>query len=375
MAAKIRIITYRLRCQTKDKTEETLTIIYWRYLYMKHRKASIAALLAAALFAGALSGCGSTETSDHNDGEYSKINLSMAVNGTDTQIDSLVARHFAELVAERSDGNIVIDVFPNDTLAGGNSTKGVEYIAVGGADLGAYATCVLANLEPKLSVATLPWSFTSYQQAREVIDATGGEYYAELLEAKGITYLGSFHNGFRQLTNSKHPVTEPADLKDLKIRVPGSAVYMGVFNALGASPTAMSWSEVFTAIQQGTIDGQENGCSVTKSARMDEIQKYMTIWNYSYENDLFVANTRVWENLEENTRQLLSECALEACEWGRDRLEAEEDALIQGFQEAGMQVEILTEEQLQAFKDAVADVSAELKAEYGAEACAAFGIE
>lgn len=342
---------------------------------MKHRKSVIAALLAAVLAAGSLTGCGGTEETNQADGEYAKINLSMAVNGTDTQIDSLVAHYFADLVAERSDGSVVIDVFPNDTLAGGNSTKGVEYIAVGGSDLGAYASCVLANLEPKLSVATLPWSFTSYQQAREVIDTTGGEYYAQLLEAKGITYLGSFHNGFRQLTNSKHPVTEPADLKDLKIRVPGSAVYMGVFNALGASPTAMSWSEVFTSIQQGTIDGQENGCSVTKSARMDEIQKYMTIWNYSYENDLFVANTAVWENLEENTRQLLGECASEACEWGRDRLEAEEDELIQGFRDAGMQVDVLTEEQLQAFKDAVADVSAELKAGYGEEACAAFGIE
>ena len=341
---------------------------------MKHRKATIAALLGAALLAAGLSGCGSTETSDPNDGEYQKINLSMAVNGTDTQIDSLVAHHFADLVAERSDGNIVIDVFPNDTLAGGNSTKGVEYIAVGGSDLGAYATCVLANLEPKLSVATLPWSFTSYQQAREIIDTTGGEYYAKMLAAKGITYLGSFHNGFRQLTNSKHPVTKPEDLKDLKIRVPGSAVYMGVFRALGASPTSMSWSEVFTSIQQGTIDGQENGCSVTKSAKMDEIQKYMTIWNYSYENDLFVANTQVWESLEESTRQLLQECATESCEWGRDRLEAEEDELIQGFRDSGMQVDVLTEEQLQAFKDAVADVSAELKAEYGEEACAAFGI-
>lgn len=84
----------------------------------------------------------------------------MAVNGIDTQIDSLVSNHFAQLVAKRSEGNIVIDVFPNDTLAGGNSTKGVEYIAVGGSDLGAYATSVLDNLEPKISVATLPWSFS-----------------------------------------------------------------------------------------------------------------------------------------------------------------------------------------------------------------------
>ena len=157
---------------------------------MKHGRSIVAALLGTALLIGSLSGCGSTEPSGGSDGEYQKINLSMAVIGTDTEIDSLVAHHFADLVEERSGGNVVIDVFSNDTLAGGNSTKGVEYIAVGGSDLGAYATCVLANLEPKMSVATLPWSFTSYQQARQVIDTTGGAYYAKLLEAKGITYLG-----------------------------------------------------------------------------------------------------------------------------------------------------------------------------------------
>lgn len=342
---------------------------------MRHRRAISAMLLGAALLAASLVGCGSGGTSGGSDSAYEKVNLSMAVNGTDTQIDSLVANHFAQLVAERSGGNIVIDVFPNDTLAGGNSTKGVEYIAVGGSDLGAYATSVLANLEPKISVATLPWSFTSYQQAREIIDTTGGEYYAQLLEAKGITYLGSFHNGFRQLTNSKRPVTQPEDLKGLKIRVPGSIVYMSVFDALGANSTAMSWSEVFTAIQQGTIDGQENGCSITKSAKMDEIQDYMTIWNYSYENDLFVANTKIWESLEEETRQLLQECATEACEWGRDQLEADEERLIQGFRDGGMQVDVLTEEQLAAFQEAVAEVTAELKAVYGADACAAFGMD
>ncbi|MFR1195810.1 MAG: DctP family TRAP transporter solute-binding subunit [Oscillospiraceae bacterium] len=353
-------------------TKDEVLLEVWN---MNRCKRWLALLLGAVLLLGTMSGCSGTTASDSEDGAYRKINLSMAVNGTDTQIDSLVAHHFADLVAERSGGSITIDVFPNDTLAGGNSTKGVEYIAVGAADLGAYATCVLANIEPKMSVATLPWSFTSYQEARQVIDTTGGAYYTELLDAKGITYLGSFHNGFRQLTNSKHPVTTPEDLKDLKIRVPGSAVYMGVFKALGASPTAMSWSEVFTAIQQKTIDGQENGCSVTKSAKMDEIQKYMTIWNYSYENDLFVANKKVWESLDENTQALLQQCASDACEWGRDRLEAEEDELIQGFQDAGMQVDILTEEQLQAFKDAVSDVTAELKAQYGEAACAAFGIE
>lgn len=337
---------------------------------MKIRR-QILVWLSAVLLLFSLTGCGGSGGS----AQEVRWDLSMAVNGTDTQIASLVANYFAELVAERSNGTVVINVFPNDTLAGGNSTKGVEYIATGGSDLGAYATSVLANIEPKVSVSTLPWAFTSYEQARKVIDETGGEYYAEILAPKGITYLGSFHNGFRQLTNSKRPVTKPEDLKGLKLRVPGSAVYMDFFNALGANPTAMSWSEVFTAIQQGTIDGQENGCSITKTAKMDEIQPYMTIWNYSYETDLFIANTRIWESLDEETKQILQECATEACEWGRDHLEAEEEELIQGFKDAGMQVDILTEEQLDVFKAQVADVLEKHKANYGEEACAAFGIE
>lgn len=341
---------------------------------MKHGKKIALILTGAILSAAGIAGC-TKEPSDPQGGTYNKVNLSMAVNGTDTQIDSLVANHFAQLVNERSEGNVTIDVFPNDTLAGGNSTKGVEYIATGGSDLGAYATSVLANLEPRISVATIPWSFTSYQDARETIDSTGGAYYAQILEPKGITYLGSFHNGFRQLTNSKRAVTKPEDLKGLKIRVPGSAVYMNVFDALGANPTAMSWSEVFTAIQQGTIDGQENGCSITKSAKMDEIQAYMTIWNYSYENDLFIANTKIWNSLDENTQELLRECAVEACNWGHDHLESEEEQLIEGFREAGMQVDVLTEEQLAPFQEAITDVIADLHQVYGEEACAAFGME
>ena len=208
----------------------------------------IALVLALVMMTVLLCGCGSGGGTAA-EGEYQKITLVMAVNGTDTQIDSRVARYFADLVAERSGGNVTIDVFPNDQLAGGNATMGIEMIAQGSVDLAAYATCTLAVIDSQLPVATIPWAFDSYTEARQVIDATGGQYYAERLAAKGITYIGSFHNGFRQLTNSRTVVDDPSDLKNLKIRVPGSEVYMGFFRALGADPTSMSWSEVFTAIQ------------------------------------------------------------------------------------------------------------------------------
>ena len=332
-----------------------------------------ALLLALVMTALLLCACGGTN-SDAAEGEYQKIDLVMAVNGTDTQIDTRVAKYFAELVEERSGGNVTVDVFPNDQLAGGNATMGIEMIAQGSVDLAAYATCTLAVIDSQLPVATIPWSFDGYQQAREVIDSTGGQYYAERLAAKGITYIASFHNGFRQLTNSKTAVDEPADLKNLKIRVPGSEVYMGFFRALGADPTSMSWSEVFTAIQQGTIDGQENGVSVTSTAKMDEIQKYLTMWNYSYENDLFIANTKIWDALEENTRQLLTECAKEACNWGRDALEAEEAEILAKFESEGMEITYLTDEQKAAFADAISEWKGSMIERFGTEACDAFGI-
>ena len=334
------------------------------------------AVCLSVLMAICLGGCGSSgdsaaaETSD-----YPQLNLSLAVNGTDTQIDTQVGGYLAFLVNQRSGGNITIDVFPNDTLAGGNATKGIEYVCAGSTDLAAYATSTLAAIEPKINVATMPWTFTSYEQASEVIDTTGCVYYEKLLAEKGLTYLGSFHNGFRQLTNSKRAVKTPADLKGLKIRIPGSKIYMTFWTAVGASPTAMSWSEVFTAIQQGTIDGQENGAPITKTAKMQEIQKYMTIWNYCYDSDLIIANTRVWEGLDEKTQALLKECIAEACAWGRKKIETEEEEIIQEFIDGGMQVDRLSDEQIAPFQALIKDAMKDIKKDYGREACEAFGIE
>ena len=337
----------------------------------RKRIQTIGAILTLALL---VTGCANSGTEQREDGEYQTIELTMAVNGTDNQIDARVGDYFAQLVSERSGGNVTVAVFPNDQLANGNASRGIEMIASGSIDLAAYATCTLAVIDEKLPVATIPWIFDDYAQAREVIDTTGGEYYAQRLAMKGMTYLGSFHNGFRQITNSKHEVTDPSDMENLKIRVPGSVVYMGFFRALGADPTSMNWSEVFTAIQQGTIDGQENGVSITSTSKMQEVQDYLTMWNYSYENDLFVANTEIWESLEPQTQELLQACAAEACEWGRDVLEEEETEILKEFEAAGMTITYLTEEEQAAFDEAIAPFRAEMEAYFGPEACAAFGI-
>lgn len=331
----------------------------------------IATLLLCSL---GLTGCGGSSESERAEGEYQKVKLIMTVNGTNIATDTKTALKFAELVSEASNGNVVIDVFPNDQLAGGNATKGIEMIADGAVDLAAYASCTMSVLDEHLLVGTIPWVFDNYQQARAVLDSTGGQYYAKILKPQGITYLASAHNGFRQITNSKRAVKSPADVEGLKIRIPAGEVYINFFKSFGADPVAMSWSEAFTAIQQGTIDGQENGFSVTNSAKVDEIQKYMTVWNYTYENYMFVANTEVFENLEPKTQELLREKVLEACEWGRNMVENDEDKIKAKFIEEGMEVTVLDSEQLKPFKAKVQPMIDNLKKKYGPEACEAFQI-
>ena len=348
-------------------------------------KKVIALVLAAVLCAAMLAGCGSSApassapaasgSASSDAPKYEKLTLTMAVNGTDTQVDSRVANHFKELVEAETDGAITIEVFPNDQLAGGSSSKGVEMVADGSTDIAAYATVALSVLDPKLGIALVPWTFSSYTQAREIIDATGLDFYNSILNEYGLTAVGSFHNGFRQLSNNVRPVTTPDDLKGLKIRVPGGEIYMSFFKEFGADPTNMNWGEVFTALQQGTIDGQENGVSVTSTSGVLEVQDYVTIWNYSYENDLIVFNSALWDTLSADTQAMLTEKAVEACNWGRDIVEAEHDQLIEDFRAKGVQVDVLTEEQIDAFKSRVTDFCQGFYEKYGEEACKAFEIK
>ena len=307
--------------------------------------------------------------------DYDKINLTMTVNGTDTQIDTKVGQKFAELVEEATDGAVLIDVFPNDQLAGGNAAKGMEMLADGSVDIAAYATVTMGALDERLTIGITPWIFDDYTDARTTIDETGLDYYAEILADYNMTLLGSFHNGFRQLSNSKRPVLTPDDLAGLKIRTPGSAIYQNTFTALGASPSTLNWGEVFTALQQGTIDGQENGLSITNTSGVLEVQPYVTVWSYSYENDLLMFNTDIWNSLNEETQKVLREKALEACNWGRDVVEAEHETLIEEFREKGIRVDVLTEDQVALFKEKVEDVKAEFLAKFDESALAAFGIE
>ena len=245
---------------------------------MRRGLASVFLLLTVLIFA---SGCGkqATTKTQTDKNEYEKVRLVMTANGTDMGIETLTIKRFAYLVSEASGGNVHIEFYPNDELTGGNTNEAVRSLTEGAVDLGAYVSGTMSMLDPRLEVATIPWSFSSYQEARQVIDSTGGEYYAKVLDAYGLVYLGSTHNAMRQLSNNRNPIRTPEDIHGLRIRVLGGEVYRHFFDALDAEPIPLGWSELNIAIRQGVIDGQENGFFVMRSGHLNEIQKYMTVWN------------------------------------------------------------------------------------------------
>ena len=222
---------------------------------------------------------------------------------------------------------------------------------------------------------SLPWTFESYEEAEECLNTTGGEFITEALRAKDLETLGFIHNGFRQLTNSKHEVITPEDIQNLKLRVPGGDVFMEFFKALGADPVSMSFSELFTALQQGTVDGQENGFDLITTNKFYEVQDYITNWNYSYGAFALTFSSKTWNDLNEDTQELFRETAQEVCRIGCENVVNNEETQKQEIIDYGCELVELSDEEIQVFKDELDEYYAKMTAEYGEEACEAFGVE
>lgn len=338
-------------------------------------------LLMITLILG-MSACGSSgserNTSSGNGGDgtgYPKLKLKISTSGTDQGIDAIAANYFAGIVEEASGGNIKITVYPNCQLAGGSMPKSIELLIAGGNyEMAVFSGSVLGNIDEKLLTHSIPFIFDSYKAASEKMDGTGGEYYTKLFKEKGLVYMSGMHNGLRQLT-SNTPVVTPEDLKGLKIRVPSGEVYMKTLGMFGADPVAMNWSEVFTALQQGTIDGHENGYQTIDSANIYEVQKYMTEWSWSYDGYWLMANQKDWATFDEATQKLLMEKAQDTAIYARKLLEDTEVELKQKFINSGVTIAELTEAQRAAFIEAARPAHEYFIKKFGAEACKAWGLE
>lgn len=277
------------------------------------------------------------------------------------------AERFQELVKKYSDGEYTVRLHPNAALASGNDRVELEMTQSGAIQFLLKSTTWMTGLDDRYQAIGLPWLFPDHETANSVMDGAAGDVLLNDLAQHDLKGLAWGVNGFRQVTNSKRPITKPADLEGLRIRVPGIALYLSIFESLGASPTTMSFSEVFTALQTGAVDGQENPLSLIWSSRFHDVQKHVTLWNYSYDALAFVSSARFWSTLDKDDQKMFARAAQEAMDFQREVVKQEDVELVGKLEEAGMTVTKLSDEQLGSFKTALEPVYTEYKKKLGTE--------
>ncbi|MCD8138770.1 MAG: DctP family TRAP transporter solute-binding subunit [Planctomycetaceae bacterium] len=307
--------------------------------------------------------------------DYPKVNLKMSTTVSEQSNAAVMCKVFADRIREETGGNIRVRVYPSDQLSGGNMSKGVEMIQRGGIDCAFEPVDVMAVIDQSLLALSIPWTYPDYAAAEQNLLGSGGDYIKKQLAAKGVECLGFIHNGFRQLTNNRNEVRKPEDLRGMKLRVPGGDVFVNFFSAFGADPVAMSFSELFTALQQGTVDGQENGFDLIVANKFYEVQKYLTNWNYSYGAFALVFNKKKFDSLTPETQELIRRVGAEVCRQGNQNVVDDEEKKKQIVIDADCKLIELSQDEIDEFKKLLPDYYAAMKAKYGAEACAALGIQ
>ena len=267
---------------------------------------------------------------------------------------------FAKAVEHDSGGRIKIQVVHGGAL-GGDREMG-EQIRLGGLEMGLIHTTVL-GLDPRLQIEELPFAWARREQAYAALDGELGAKLLEILSKKGIKGLAWYENGYRDLTNNVRPIREPSDLKGLKIRMAELKMRIDTFKLLGANPIPMAFPELFTALQQGTVDGQENPLAIIKTSKFNEVQKYLSTSGHIWGSVLLMINKDIWEKLPADLQKILMRNAVKYRDIERKMIQ-EIDVKILAELKKSMQV---NEVDKAAFRKAVAPIYESYRPVFGDE--------
>jgi len=286
-------------------------------------------------------------------------------NFTDDHSSSRAMEIFQEQLAERTDGDLTAQLFPNMQLGGaGENVDQVNSGAIMGTWIG---ISYLSRTVPELEALSLPFAFDSREDAFALIDGEVGELLDEKLAEAGFTALGYMELGFRHVTNNVRPLETVEDFQDLKIRLQPNQTHLDTFRAIGANPVSMDINEVYGALQQGVLDGQENPYSIISTKRLDEVQQYLSDTGHFYDYIVVVANRDKFEELSEDEQQAVHAAMAEAVAWQRETAAEEDTAARETLIERGMQFTPISDETRSALRDASQGVVDDLREKIGAE--------
>lgn len=311
-------------------------------------------------------GCASNDgsTTDQDGGSAEQIKLTFAYELPTDHPWGIGADKFKEIVEEKTDGEIEIEIHGNGSLASSGSEI-QEGVQIGTIDIGISST-PLAQINPFVQIFNLPYIFMDRDTAWDILDGPIGEQVGNKVEEQNIKNLSFWEDGFRQVTNSKRPINDPEDFNGLSIRVPESDIRIQTFKSLGASPLSMSFSEVFTSLQQGAIDGQENPLSVVESSSFYDVQEYLSITNHVYTPAGLLMNMDKWNSLTDEQQNIIIEAAEAGRDINRELNEENDEKLIEELEEKGMHVNEIDD--LTPFQEISTDVWDLLIEDLGEEA-------
>lgn len=288
-----------------------------------------------------------------------RINISVAQNSHQgVAIDT-----FAREVEKRTGGRYKIQTFYNGALGG--ERESVEAVQLGTQELTFTSTGPIPNFVPEVKILDVPFLFRDKAHARAVLDGPIGQEMLKKFEPKGLVGLAWAENGFRHMTNSKRDVRTPEDLKGLKMRTMENPVHVAAYKGFGIITTPMAFPEVFTALQQGTVDGQENPLSVIISAKFDQVQKHLSLTGHVYSPCIFLMNKEAFDKLSAEDKQAFIEAAREGTKANRARVDEDDAKGVADLRSKGMTV--IDDLDKSKFVAALAPVNAQFEKEFGKE--------
>lgn len=282
--------------------------------------------------------------------KFEKMTWKFACSATETSTWVQAAKKFGEIVSDKTGGAVTVEYYPADQLTGGNQKEGIQALMDGTTDISLHSNLIYSGFDQRFNVVSLPFLFSSTADADAKLDGAGGAALAKVLEEKGLHFMATGENGFRHVTNSKKEIKTPADMKDLKIRVAGSALLNRSYELWGADYANANWSEVFTALQTGTYDGQENPLPTADAASIQEVQKYCTYWTGAYDCLFFCMNNELYTSLPAELQAIVDEAGKEAMKYQRETNRAEDEVVMKKWEDGGVVIHRLTDEEMAQFK-------------------------
>jgi len=245
---------------------------------------------------------------------------------------------FADVLKQKSNGRIEVTVAPSAQL--GDDAAMVTALRTGALDISANSQGALANTVPEYAAFGMPFLFSNLSQAWKLLDGPLGQELAKKTADKGMIVLGYWDNGIRHMSNSKKPFIKPEDLKGMKMRTPPDAVTVDIMQALGAEAQQIKFAELYVALQQGVVDGQENPLMNIYASKLYEVQKYISLTGHKYEMTPFLMSKRSWDKLSEADRKLVREAAAEATALQRKLSQESDEKLVGDLKAKGVQIDV-----------------------------------